>query len=157
MEMNITEEQLDQCEAWIKSWNRNDYTGKTFEGVIELARQGLRLQQADKCDCCTDGKTMSGVPCICKGTGSGEQEKIGLRELVYDQGKQLEASKRDTERLDWLDDDGLIINQLFASADAVKKYWHIYRRQKHYGNGETALLSFRQAIDNAINAERKSE
>lgn len=83
-----------------------------------------------------------------------EQQK-----LVFQ--NQITSLSKDRERLDWLEDRKVSMNQLRSNPDAVKEYWHLYWPQKngsnyiHFGDGDKALLSLRQAIDTAIHNEKE--
>ena len=61
-------------------------------------------------------------------------------------------SKRDKERLDWLTKNGVTLDYIAKSSFDDEDFWRIYydyKRTPAYGNTP------RQAIDEAIKAERK--
>lgn len=67
---------LSSCEAALED------VGDMSKEILRLAARVKKLE-AEKdymCDVCADtGKPLSGLPCICGGTGSGGDEKAGLR------------------------------------------------------------------------------
>lgn len=56
--------------------------------------------EEDTCDACGGtGKPVSGLPCICGGTGRGQDEKIGLRRKVFELEREIQELKDRLDRL----------------------------------------------------------
>jgi hypothetical protein len=95
------------------------------------------------CDVCAGtGKPVSGKPCICGGTGSNIDEKVGLRRRVHE--LEEEAKKKDLEVLKSIDDALLNLDGAWKVIEAVYTIEAIRRpvkeAQKHVLAAKDSLL-----------------
>jgi len=89
-------DRLDEIKSWLVHWEnirRDDEWAKAMFYVGDLVGMVEAARRENTCDACAGtGKPVSGLPCICGGSGKASDAMDGLRVEVYENEYALQEA-----------------------------------------------------------------